>query len=92
MSKLNDIIKLSIGGQAFKTTRGTLIADQKSMLARMFENTDESAILPAASKDENGAYFIDRDPRVNSISYHSFSKDNTFNFSPLNFEILSAYI
>ena len=72
MSKLNDIIKLSIGGQAFKTTRGTLIADQKSMLARMFENSDESAILPAASKDENGAYFIDRDPRVNYISYHSF--------------------
>ena len=91
MSKLNEIIKLSIGGQAFKTTRGTLIADQKSMLARMFENSDESAILPAASKDENGAYFIDRDPRVNYISYHSFFRDNCSNFSSSKFESLSTY-
>lgn len=67
MSKLNDIIKLSIGGKEFKTTRGTLVADQKSMLARMFEKTDDSAILPAASKDENGAYFIDRDPRYFNV-------------------------
>ena len=59
-----------------------MIADQKSMLARMFENSDESAILPAASKDENGAYFIDRDPRVNYISYHSFFGDNAFDFFP----------
>ena len=74
MSKLNDIIKLSIGGQQFMTTRSTLVADQKSMLARMFENTHEASILPAASKDENGAYFIDRDPRVYSILYRSFSR------------------
>ena len=41
MSKLNDIIKLCVGGKEFKTTRATLIADQNSMLAKMFEDYDE---------------------------------------------------
>merc|ERR1712018_96333 len=67
MSKINDIIKLSVGGREFKTTRGTLVADQDSMLARMFENAEDSAFRPAAAKDENGAFFIDRDPKYFNV-------------------------
>jgi hypothetical protein len=53
MSKLNDIIKLCVGGKEFKTTRATLIADQNSMLAKMFEEYDEtSTLIPAASKGD----------------------------------------
>ena len=66
-SKLNDIIKLCVGGKQFKTTRATLIADQNSMLAKMFQEYDESTLIPAASKDENGAYFIDRDPKYFAV-------------------------
>ena len=32
---MNDIIKLSVGGREFKTSRGTLMADQYSMLSKM---------------------------------------------------------
>ena len=35
MTKMNDIIKLSVGGREFKTSRGTLMADQYSMLSKM---------------------------------------------------------
>ena len=52
MSKLNDIIKLCVGGKEFKTTRATLIADQNSMLAKMFEEYDENTLIPAASKGD----------------------------------------
>ena len=52
MSKLNDIMKLCVGGKEFKTTRATLIADQNSMLAKMFEEYDESTLIPAASKGD----------------------------------------
>merc|ERR1712080_701635 len=77
MSKINDIIKLSVAGREFKTTRGTLVADQNSMLARMFGTITDynyhygSPVLPAAcptaTKDENGAFFIDRDPKYFNV-------------------------
>ena len=47
-----------MGGRNFKTTRTTLMSDENSMLAKMFEN-DLSGRAPAI-KDENGYYFIDR--------------------------------
>ncbi len=56
---VNEIIKICVGGQDFKTTRATLMSDQNSMLAKMFESESEGRI--AAAKDpDSGAYFIDR--------------------------------
>ena len=59
--KVNEIVRLCVGGQNFKTTRATLMSDQDCMLAKMFEN-DVSGRAPA-TKDEDGYYFIDRSPR-----------------------------
>ena len=72
MTNLNDIIKLSVGGQDFKTTRRTLVSDKNSKLARIFKNTEDSGLLPANVKFENGTYFIDRDPKVCTISHCIF--------------------
>jgi len=60
-NKVNEIISICVGGQNFKTTRATLMSDEGSMLAKMFEN-DLSGRAPA-TKDENGYYFIDRSPK-----------------------------
>jgi len=57
----NPIICICVGGRNFKTTRTTLMSDENSMLAKMFEH-DESGRNPAV-KDENGYYFIDRSPK-----------------------------
>ena len=62
MPKLNDIIKLCVGGHEFKTTLSTLIADQNSMLAKIFLSNGKFGLI--ASKEEDGTYFIDRDPKV----------------------------
>ena len=35
---VNEIIKICVGGQDFKTTLGTLMSDQNSMLGKMFES------------------------------------------------------
>ena len=35
---VNEIIKICVGGQDFKTTLGTLMSDRNSMLAKMFES------------------------------------------------------
>ena len=56
---VNEIIKICVGGQDFKTTRATLMSDQNSMLAKMFES-DQSGRTAAAKDPDNGAYFIDR--------------------------------
>ena len=59
---VNDIIKICVGGQEFKTTRGTLMSDQNSMLAKMFES-DLLGRVAAARDPDTGAYFIDRSPK-----------------------------
>ena len=59
--KVNEIIKICVGGQNFKTTRGTLMSDENSLLAKMFDH-DDMGRAPAA-KDETGAFFIDRSPK-----------------------------
>ena len=50
--KLNEIIKICVGGQDFKTTRATLMSDQNSMLAKMFES-DAMGRIPANRDAEN---------------------------------------
>ena len=67
MSKLTDIINLSVGGQEFKTTRSTLVADQNSRLAKIFEIAADSTLLPAVANDEKGVYFFDRDHKYFNI-------------------------
>ena len=42
---VNDIIKICVGGQNFKTTRATLLSDKDSLLAKMFES-EESGFYP----------------------------------------------
>ena len=56
---VNEIIKICVGGQDFKTTRATLMSDQNSMLAKMFES-DQLGRVAAAKDPDSGAYFIDR--------------------------------
>ena len=51
-AKLNEIIKICVGGQDFKTTRATLMSDQNSMLAKMFES-DAMGRIPASRDPEN---------------------------------------
>ena len=62
MNEVNEIIKICVGGKDFKTTRATLMSDQNSMLAKMFDSDNMGRTAPA-SKDENGSYFIDRSPK-----------------------------
>ena len=66
MSKINDIIEFSVGGQMFKTKRSTLVSEPNSLLADMFEFTDNSANVEAKN-EETGASFIDRDPKYFSV-------------------------
>jgi hypothetical protein len=52
------IVKLSVGGIRYETTRSTLIADENSMLATMFSGR---WMLP---KTDDGYQLIDRDGSV----------------------------
>ena len=61
----NSVVKLDVGGTMFKTTHGTLLSDQNSMLAKMFSTEKNGRI--SAIQDENGAYFIDRSPKYFEI-------------------------
>ena len=61
----NSVVKLDVGGTMFKTTHGTLLSDQNSMLAKMF-SPDTKGRIPAIP-DENRAYFIDRCPKYFEI-------------------------
>ena len=61
----NSVVKLDVGGTMFKTTHGTLLSDQNSMLAKMF-STETNGRIPAI-QDENGAYFIDNCPKYFEI-------------------------
>ena len=59
---VNEIIKICVGGQDFKTTLGTLMSDQNSMLAKMFES-DLLGRVATARDPDTSAYFIDRSPK-----------------------------
>ena len=61
----NSVVKLDVGGTMFKTTHGTLLSDQDSMLAKMF-STETNGRIPAI-QDDSGAYFIDRCPKYFGI-------------------------
>ena len=61
----NRVVKLDVGGTLFKTTQGTLLSDQNSMLAKMF-STEKNGRIPAM-QDDSGAYFIDRCPKYFGI-------------------------
>jgi hypothetical protein len=54
---MGDIVNFNVGGKVFTTTRETLVSDQDSLLAQMLDGRSTTAV-----RDENGAYFIDRDP------------------------------
>ena len=51
----SSIIKLNVGGQLFQTTLDTLTKDPNSLFPLMFSGKFD------LKKDDNGAYFIDRD-------------------------------
>ena len=59
---VNEIIKICVGGQDFKTTWGTLMSDPNSMLAKMFES-DLLGRVAAASNPDTSTYFIDLSPK-----------------------------
>ena len=56
---MNDILRLSIGGQLFVTTRATLCADEGSMLASKFSPASQFA---PPIEIEPGILFLDRNP------------------------------
>ncbi|KAK6632834.1 hypothetical protein RUM43_012573 [Polyplax serrata] len=63
ISKLQDWVKLNVGGRIFTTSRSTLVTKEPtSMLARMFAQDDDSYLMTPSDLDENGAYLIDRSP------------------------------
>jgi len=56
----DSIVKLNVGGQIFVTKISTLTKYPDSMLALMFNHTDEGMSPMAKTKD--GAYFLDANP------------------------------
>ena len=56
---LDEVVYLSVGGTPFMTRRSTLCMEPGSVLAINFSNSNGYG---EPIKDENGAYFIDRDP------------------------------
>ncbi len=52
----SSLVGLNVGGSIFLTSRDTLSKDPESMLAHMF-----SEALPAAYRDKDGNFVIDRD-------------------------------
>ena len=69
----NSVIKLDVAGTIFKTTQGTLLSDQNSMLAKMF-STEKNGRIPAI-QDDSGAYFIDRCPKYFGIILNFLRSD-----------------
>ena len=55
------VIRLNVGGTLFTTTVATLTKYPDSMLAAMFNPESER---PPAGKDDNGNFFMDRNPRA----------------------------
>ena len=55
---MDDWINLNVGGRLFECSRGTLISDTNSALARMFDK--ESGLSPARTAD--GVFCLDADP------------------------------
>ena len=53
------MISLNVGGTRFTTSVSTLTKQPNSMLASMFNPESDR---PPAEKDDQGSYFIDRDP------------------------------
>lgn len=59
----SDWIRLNVGGKHFMTSRSTLLAKEPlSMLARMFAGDNNGYLMNPSTKDESGAYLIDRSP------------------------------
>ena len=56
---MDEVVYLSVGGTPFTTRRSTLCLEPGSVLAINFSNNNRYG---EPSKDEDGAYFIDRDP------------------------------
>ena len=73
-----DVIILNVGGTRLKTTRMTLMADSKSLLAKMFELN--STFSPSKLED-GGAYFMDADPEAFKVVLH-FLRYNTVVIPP----------
>ncbi len=60
----SDIVNLNVGGTRFSTSRQTLSSTQDSFFTSML-----SGRIPTC-RDETGALFIDRDPKLFSIILH----------------------
>lgn len=61
MSVQGNMVGLNVGGRIFVTSRDTLSRDPNSMLCCMLSQYDSTQGLPAASRDKDGNFLIDRD-------------------------------
>lgn len=61
LTSLTDLINLNVGGETFTCFRETLVSEPQGLLAELFSPISNEQDLP---QDQNGAFFIDRDPQV----------------------------
>jgi len=79
------IIKLNIGGSIFATSLPTLISEKGTFFETEFSKTCE---LP---KDDNGAYFVDRDP-TSFRHILNFLRDKAIDLEPLSSQEKSSIL
>ncbi|AGO84209.1 BTB incomplete domain containing protein [Pandoravirus salinus] len=53
------IVRLNVGGKPMLVAQSTLTKDARSVLGRMFA---PDAVLPPATRLDDGSYFLDYDP------------------------------
>jgi len=71
---MDDWISLNVGGRLFECSRGTLISDTNSALARMFDK--ESGLSPARTAD--GVFCLDADPDCFKVILTSTGSSSNF--------------
>lgn len=77
----NEIVNINVGGTRFMTSRQTLMREPSSLLGRMFDI--DSSLKPAAMLDD-GAYFLDRDPKKFEIILNYLREDELAMMSKTN--------
>jgi hypothetical protein len=60
VTNANDVLRIDVGGSKFTTSKATLMAEKETYFHGLLSSSDKAA-------DEDGEYFIDRNPRFFGI-------------------------